>query len=124
MALRDEPRFEFIIRDSVYNWTKELLLIERTETETFWINIEKTEPDGTAMLRRTKVQPHEPVMLKPFFQLPQDIAVPFLKALAKALDQSHIERPSESKLEGKLEAIEAHLRDMRTLVFEGGKHGS
>lgn len=120
MALREMPQFEFIIRDAPFQWVKELILIERTDGADYWINIEKTEPNGIALLRRTKLEEGRAVTdLRPFLELQREIAVPFLQALLTALNSNmKLPRPSEDRLAGQLEAVREHLKDMRRLVFE------
>jgi len=44
----------------------------------------------------------------------------FMKAMAEALDQQGIKTENDHKIKGLLEAKEAHLQDMRTLVFKKG----
>lgn len=54
---------------------------------------------------------------EPTFRLSGGTSTEILKALADALDQQGIKTDADSKIEGKLEAVNQHLEDMRKLVF-------
>lgn len=127
MPLRDQPRFDFQIRDAINGWHKEIFLVERTENETFLVNIAGVDERGYVTLKRTKVESNYAINAPPFLTLSYDIAPGFLEALKRALDADRtIPNPSEDQLRGKLEAIKEHLGDMRRLVFDpkGGPNAS
>lgn len=57
--------------------------------------------------------------LKPVLCMTREFAKELLPALQAALDDAGIEKPSESKLAGRLEATQHHLADLQKLIFKG-----
>lgn len=55
---------------------------------------------------------------EPSIRVPGNISDEFMKAFVDAADDLGIPKPSEQRNEGKLEAMEKHLEDMRRLVFK------
>lgn len=73
--------------------------------------------DGDLKVNRRELKAHESD-LKPVLRITRQFAKELLPALQVALSDAGIEKPSESKLSGRLEATEKHLADMRALVFK------
>jgi hypothetical protein len=59
---------------------------------------------------------------KPLFTIPYDLELEsnFSKQLLQALVDRGIQLPDKNFAQGKLEATEKHLDDMRKLVFDAG----
>ena len=79
--------------------------------------------DGTTMhlgqpVTMEAVNLDDPVALPPTFSLSLQSAQAFMDALWGTGI-----RPTENGSAGQLDAMKAHLEDMRRLVFEGVKHG-
>ena len=62
----------------------------------------------------------EGAAFEPTLKIPGEECRSFLASMAEALREKGI-KPEESKLEGKVEALQNHLKDMRRLVFKEGK---
>lgn len=54
----------------------------------------------------------------PTFHLNTDAALQFIKSIAERASERGIKLDSDLKREGKLEAVQLHLEDMRKLVFQ------
>lgn len=67
------------------------------------------------------VELKEDVSTEPTIDIPYRYADGFLQALLVAIKDQGIKLPEQSFTEGKLQATEKHLEDMRTLVFEDQK---
>lgn len=52
--------------------------------------------------------------VEPTFRIPENV----LPVLMEALSKNGVKLPEKAFIEGKLEATERHLEDMRTLVFQ------
>ncbi len=77
------------------------------------------EPDGDGRVRRVELIPggsHCPV-----FQVDGLWALEFLKAIAEGLARLNVKAPEQSFIEGKLEATERHMKDLRMLLKLEGK---
>lgn len=57
--------------------------------------------------------------VKPFLRTTEPYMSGLLGAFQKLLDTENFPRPTEHHLKGQLEAIQVHLSDMRSLVFDG-----
>ncbi len=65
-----------------------------------------------------EIHPYAAEIAEPTFRLAHDKGNEFLKAIADAAAQRGIKTDPDLKREGRLEALEAHLADMRRLVFK------
>ena len=72
------------------------------------------QPDG--MIKRVAEGMPKSDDIKPVVQIAGFAKAEILKALLDALQQHGIKGESESKLEGKLEAVNSHLKDLRHLL--------
>lgn len=88
------------------------LLEERSEFDLLNINLGE---DGVFTL--TKIDEHASNSdLKPFLSMRGPMARAAFPAIIEALSKNGFERPSESTLRGRCEAMDAHLQDLRTLM--------
>ena len=62
--------------------------------------------------------PVECKLHEPSLRIDDEVSRDFLKAFAEALDGQDIKTDNDHKIKGLLEAKEAHLQDMRKLVFK------
>lgn len=69
-----------------------------------------------------EVQPYSG-NIEPSFRLDGHSSQGFLKAMCEAAADWGIKLESDLKREGKLEAVEKHLKDMRQLVFKKEENG-
>lgn len=58
------------------------------------------------------------VEIEPTLRITGEIATEFFKELAEEMDRNGIKTDNDFKIKGLLEAKEAHLQDMRKLVFD------
>lgn len=77
--------------------------------------------DSAHMLEFVSCEQH--TRAEPFMELGSGFAESFLPLLANALNEAGVKMPEKSYLEGKLEATEKHLNDLRHLV-KGLPHAS
>ena len=94
----------------------------------FWI-IERTQLEGKIyVLQFTKkgvkrIGPLDSFQEAPppTFTLGADCASQFIKSVAELAVKHGIKTESDLKMEGRMAAVEAHLADMRKLVFQSGE---
>lgn len=96
------------VRDSDYSTGKNVWIVNKTGDKTlvakpFVIKFEEGDSCGC---------------VEPTMRLSGELGEEFLKAFAEALDRSDIKTDNDFKIKGLLEAKDAHLQDMRRLVFK------
>lgn len=64
------------------------------------------------------IQPSEPFPEGCVMEIPRDLFGDMLKAFAEMANERGMKLESDLKREGRLEATERHLEDMRSLVFK------
>lgn len=111
---------EFFIQSAMMADGVHLYAKEKNEYngKSYALELDQTT-DGILSVKRVELT--EQGSYKPLLVLTSELAAELLPAIQKALDQAKVPKPSESRLEGRLEATERHLDDMRKLVF-GGDH--
>jgi hypothetical protein len=81
--------------------------------------------DGKRLIAKNIDLVFEPIgeceVVKPTIELSNEFAYDFLQALTDALNNEGYVPKEKSFLEGKIEATEKHLEDMRKLVFKNEK---
>lgn len=102
-------------------WAAEVFIFERLEGQRVaYLTIESITSDGLLVVKRT-VMDEGLGVVRPSLVIQSEFAAEFLPAIAKAIDEAGIPRPSEDFKAGKLLATEKHLEDMRTLAFGGNR---
>lgn len=90
------------------------------EGRNYGIELEQFK-DGDLKVTRRELKEYEESNLKPVLRITREFAKELLPALQAALDTAGIEKPSESKLAGQLEATKHHLADLQKLIFGAKK---
>lgn len=97
-------QWEITIKDTGYKVTRELYIFRRTHTG----DTEVLQPDGIIKTIKTGEAVSD---IKPLIELEPEM----LQSLADELSQKGY-KPQKGYLEGKLQATENHLADMRKLL--------
>lgn len=64
------------------------------------------------------LEPKGPKQVKPLLKLPNDMFIALTKFIVDYAKANNIKTEDENFMAGKMKAIESHLQDMRTLVFD------
>lgn len=109
---------KFYIQQNYCSDTVEIYAYEEGKGRNYGIELEQFK-DGNLTVHRIEHKENATMDLKPVLRITRDFAKDLLPALQIALDNAGIEKPSESKIAGRLEATERHLIDLQKLVFKG-----
>ncbi len=107
---------EIHIEESFDTYNKKVWVIEKSHGKTIYYNIGE---DGlvtqTELLHTSDIKASE--QMKPFMIMPMGFGEEFIKTFVKAAAFNGIKTENENKLQGRMEAMEEHLGDMRAIVF-------
>lgn len=109
---------KFYIQSNYCSDMVEIFAYDEGQGRNYGIELEHYK-DGQLQVKRIECKENTAIDLKPVIRISRHFAKDLLPALQAALDNAGIEKPSESKLAGKLEATEHHLADLQKLIFKG-----
>lgn len=107
---------KFYIQNNFAYDTVEIYAYEEGNGKHCGIELEQYK-DGKLEVKRVDLKEYES-NLKPVLRIARGFAKDLLPGLQAALDNAGIEKPSESKTAGRLEATERHLLDLQKIVFK------
>lgn len=108
---------KFYVQQNYARDVVEIYACSEENNNNYGIELEQFK-DGDLKVTRRELKSHEDPDLKPVLRITREFAKELLPALQAALDNAGIEKPSESKIQGKLEATERHLADLQKLIFK------
>lgn len=111
---------KFYIQQNYCSDTVEIYAYEEGKGRNYGIELEQFK-DGNLEVHRIEHKENTAINLKPVLRITREFAKDILPALQAALDNAGIEKPSESRVAGRLEATERHLADLQKLIFKEKK---
>ena len=104
----------FYIQKPLDSTSVKIFAIRETPTDRAQITLDR----GSFLLYMTALDPNIANTIQPLLELPTGFFDEFVLAIVDYANENHIKTEDQTLLQGKYEAAQLHLSDMRKLVFK------